>query len=63
MGVYPRLQEGSAVRKFEIDIPSNQIANIFTGVRYWKGGSTTSEDLVRTKIDFGPTGLVYFRKP
>jgi len=62
MGVYPRSQEGSAVRKFEIDIPSNQIANVYTGLRYWKGGSKTSEDLVRTKIDFGPTGLVYFRR-
>lgn len=62
MGVYPRLQEGSATRKFEVDMPSNQIANIYTGARYWKDGFTTSEDLVRTKIDFGPTGLVYFRR-
>ena len=49
------------VKKFQIDIPSNQISAIYAGTRWWKGGEDTTENTVSTKIDFGPTGLVYFR--
>ena len=69
MGMYPREGYSESVRKFQVDIPSNQIANIFAGVRHWGpepgygGGEVTTEDMVSAKIDFGTTGLVYFRKP
>lgn len=69
MGMYPREGYNESVRKYQVDIPSNQIAGIYAGVRHWGnesgygGGEETTEDIVRTKIDFGPTGLVYFRRP
>ena len=69
MGMYPREGYSESVRKFQVDIPSNQIAAIYAGVRHWGnepgygGGEVTTEDTVTAKIDFGSTGLVYFRTP
>lgn len=69
MGMFPREGFSESVRKFQVDIPSNQIAEIFAGTRYWGnfpgfgGGEETTEDVISTKIDFGPNGLVYFRTP
>jgi hypothetical protein len=69
MGMYPREAYNESVRKFQVDIPSNQIAAIYAGVRYWGpepgygSGAVTTEDTVTAKIDFGSTGLVYFRTP
>jgi len=69
MGMYPREGYSESVRKFEVDIPSNQIAAIYAGVRHWGnepgfgGGEDTTEDVVSAKVDFGSTGLVYFRTP
>ena len=60
-GKNPRKNMNQNVKKFQIDIPSNQIASIYAGTRWWKGGEDTTDNTVSTKIDFGPTGLVYFR--
>ena len=60
-GKNPRKNMNQNVKKFQIDIPSNQIASIYAGTRWWDGGEDTTDNTVSTKIDFGPTGLVYFR--
>ncbi len=60
-GKNPRRDRNQNVKKFQIDIPSNQISAIYAGTRWWQGGEDTTENTVSTKIDFGPTGLVYFR--
>jgi len=60
-GKNPRRDRNQNVKKFQIDIPSNQISAIYAGTRWWRGGEDTTENTVSTKIDFGPTGLVYFR--
>ena len=61
MGKNPRKNRGENVKNFQIDIPSNQIAMIFGGTRWWQDGDETSDTTVSAKMEFGPTGLVYFR--
>jgi len=60
-GKHPKKNRNQNVKNFQIDIPSNQISAIYAGTRWWEGGEDTTENTISTKIDFGPTGLVYFR--